>query len=181
MKAVLEPLLLHKPSPPNPNIGNDDDQIRSSIVNFSLACALLSSSQSSTHGFFSWIPKHLSAAADSAFRQLSIVYSVVCSERSTKKIGGLGINFGLLPDEKRLVVELVPDVLPLLKDAIKESSIDKSDECDEFSAATARLPVGFAIVAANQFRWFVTQVLNLCHFNCKNLAFSVCMCGWFRL
>ncbi|MCI67672.1 hypothetical protein A2U01_0088931, partial [Trifolium medium] len=35
---------------------------------------------------------------------------------------------------------------------------DKSDECDEFSAASARVPVGFAILAAYQFRWFVTQV-----------------------
>ncbi|KAH7537506.1 hypothetical protein FEM48_Zijuj03G0100100 [Ziziphus jujuba var. spinosa] len=159
VKSVLQPLLLHKPSPQNPNFGgDDDDQIRSSIINFSLACALISSSQSSTHDLLSWIPKHLSAAADSAFRQLSVAYSVSCGERSKKKIGELGINFGLLPDEKRLVVELVPEVLPLLKDAIKQSSIDKSDECNEFSAATARMPVGFAMVAANQFRWFVTQI-----------------------
>lgn len=55
-------------------------------------------------------------------------------------------------------MELTPEVMPLLKDAIKESSIDNSDECDEVLAASARVPVGFAIVAAHQFRWFVTQV-----------------------
>lgn len=60
--------------------------------------------------------------------------------------------------EKRLVLELMPEVLPFLKERIKESAIDKSDDSDEFSAASARVPVGFAIVAAFQFRWFVTQV-----------------------
>lgn len=70
----------------------------------------------------------------------------------------MGFNFGSVPDEKRLVVELMREVLPLLKDRIKESSIDKSEDGDEVSAASARVPVGFAIVAAYQFRWFVTQV-----------------------
>ncbi|KAL0003270.1 hypothetical protein SO802_017051, partial [Lithocarpus litseifolius] len=55
----------------------------------------------------------------------------------------------------------MPEVLPSLKERIKESSIDKSDEGgDKVSAASARVPVGFAIVAAYQFRWFVTQVLE---------------------
>lgn len=55
-------------------------------------------------------------------------------------------------------MDLMREVLPLLKDRIKESSIDKSEDGDEVSAASARVPVGFAIVAAYQFRWFVTQV-----------------------
>lgn len=54
----------------------------------------------------------------------------------------------------------MPEILPVLKDKIKESSIDKSDETDEFSAASARAPVVFAILAAYQFRWFVSQVFN---------------------
>lgn len=68
------------------------------------------------------------------------------------------MNCDLVPPQKRLLLELVPDVLPFLKERIKESSIDKSDEYDEFSAASARVPVGFAILASFQFRWFVTQV-----------------------
>lgn len=52
----------------------------------------------------------------------------------------------------------MPEILPILKATIKESSIDKSDENDENLAASARVPVGFAILAAYQFRWFVTQV-----------------------
>jgi hypothetical protein len=72
-----------------------------------------------------------------------------------------GDGDGLVNEEKRLVIELMPEVLPLLKDGIKESSIDKSADGDEISAASARAPVGSAIVAAYQFRWFVTQVCVL--------------------
>ncbi|KAF3947405.1 hypothetical protein CMV_026455, partial [Castanea mollissima] len=82
-------------------------------------------------------------------------YCVAFGERNAKRIGELGLDCGSAPDEKRLVVDLMPEVMPLLK----ESSIDESDEGgDEVSAASARVPVGFAIVAAYQFRWFVTQV-----------------------
>ena len=154
VKAVLGHLL---PSPTNlPNIG--ESQIRASIRDFALACALLSSSQSSTHDLVSWIPANLSASAESAIRGLSRAYSIAFGEANAKRIGGLGLDCGVVPEEKRLVVELMPEVFPSLKDAIKESSIDKLDAADEVSAASARAPVGFAVVAAHQFRWFVTQV-----------------------
>lgn len=70
----------------------------------------------------------------------------------------MGLDCDLVPPEKRLLIELFPELVPILKERIKESSFDKSDEFDEFSAASARVPVGFAILAAYQFRWFVTQV-----------------------
>lgn len=73
------------------------------------------------------------------------------------KIGEIELDFESLDNEKRLVIELMPEVLPLLKDKIKESSIDTSEE---ISAASARVPVAYAIVAAYQFRWFATQVYN---------------------
>lgn len=73
------------------------------------------------------------------------------------KIGEIELDFESLDNEKRLVIELMPEVLPLLKDKIKESSIDTSEE---ISAASARVPVAYAIVAAYQFRWFTTQVYN---------------------
>ncbi|OMO68421.1 Armadillo-like helical [Corchorus capsularis] len=114
----------------------------SSVKDFSLACALLSSSRSSTHELLAWIPSHLSAAAETAFSDLSEAY-----------------NDGLPGDEKRnLAAELMPEIVPVLKEKIKESLIDKSDEIDEVFAASARTPVGFAILAAYQFRWFVCQV-----------------------
>ncbi|XVF83855.1 hypothetical protein PTKIN_Ptkin16aG0526900 [Pterospermum kingtungense] len=114
----------------------------SSVKDFALACALLSSSLSSTDELLTWIPSHLSAAAESAFSDLSKAY-----------------NDAVPGDEKRnLAAELMPEIVPLLKEKIKESSIDKSDENDEAFAASARAPVGFAILAAYQFRWFVSQV-----------------------
>ncbi|KAF3960497.1 hypothetical protein CMV_014800 [Castanea mollissima] len=141
----------HKTSPPNPNV-------HASIKDFALACALLSSSHSSTHDLLSWIPENLSISANSAFRELSKAYCVAFGERNAQRIGELGLDCGSVPEEKRLVVELMPEVMPLLQERIKESSIGKSDEGgDEVSAASARVPVGFPVVAAYRFRWFVTQ------------------------
>ncbi|KAK6234293.1 hypothetical protein QUC31_006699 [Theobroma cacao] len=115
---------------------------KSSVKDFSLACALLSSSRSSTHELLAWIPSHLSTAAEAAFSDLSKAY-----------------NDALPADEKiNLAGQLMPEIVPVLKEKIKESSINKSDEEDEVSAASARAPVGFAILAAYQFRWFVSQV-----------------------
>ncbi|XP_050385997.1 uncharacterized protein At2g39910 [Argentina anserina] len=136
VKALLEPLL---PRKPNPNV--DGAHLRASIRDFTLACALLSASQSSSHELLSWIPNHLAAAADRAFAEFSGAYS----DHGEKSGDGL-------------VAELMPEVMPLLKERIKESSIDKTTEGDEVSAASARVPVGFAVVAAYQFRWFVTQI-----------------------
>ncbi|KAL2955473.1 hypothetical protein AAZX31_18G030800 [Glycine max] len=129
VKAFLEPLLVPT----------------ATVRDFALACALISSSTAvDSSGILSWIPSNLSSLATSSFSDLSRAY--------------LGNRDLAVPPEKRLVLELMPEVLPFLKERIKESSIDVSDETDEFSAATARVPVGFAILAAFQFRWFVTQV-----------------------
>lgn len=113
----------------------------------------------------SWIPKNLAIEANSAFNELSNAYAEsdlgARNERRISELLGVmsgGDGDGLVNEEKRLVIELMPEVLPLLKDGIKESSIDKSADGDEISAASARAPVGSAIVAAYQFRWFVTQV-----------------------
>lgn len=133
IKSLLESLLPSKMS--------DDRDLRSQIRDFSLCCALLSSSNTSNSIYVSWIPKELSTAADSAFRALS---------ESIYRDSGW--------EEKNLVIELIPEVLPLLKDTIKQSSVDGSEEGDEISAASARAPLAYAIVAAYQLRWFVTQV-----------------------
>ncbi|KAI7742365.1 hypothetical protein M8C21_025570 [Ambrosia artemisiifolia] len=109
------------------------------LTNFSLLCAALAASQTSTYDQLSWIPVSLSTSADSAFQDLQKVYSDY--------------------QNKDLLVELMPIVLPLIKSSIKESSIDKEDaDGDEVSAASARVPVAYAIVTAYQFRWFVTQI-----------------------
>lgn len=74
----------------------------------------------------------------------------------SRKIGDLDPDLRSAANECRLAVELMPDVFPLLKGVIKESAIDSAD--DEFYAASARVPVASAILAAFQFRWLVTQV-----------------------
>lgn len=155
VKAILESLLPQKTSLP---ISLTEDDIYSSIKDFTLACAFILSSRSSTHDLLSWIPEDLSLAAESAIRMLSKAYASALCDGFSKNSEELGLDFSLIPEEKKLVVEIVPMVLPLLKERIKESSIDKSDEVDEISAASARVPVGFAIVAAHQLRWFITQV-----------------------
>ncbi|KAL8232074.1 hypothetical protein R6Q57_001852 [Mikania cordata] len=112
---------------------------QSLLTNFSLLCAALAASRTSTYDQLSWIPVSLSDSADSAFRQLHKAFS---DHRN-----------------KDLLVELMPGVLPLLKSSIKESSIDKEDaDGDEVSGASTRVPVVYAIVAAYQFKWFVTQI-----------------------
>ncbi|XP_023549283.1 uncharacterized protein At2g39910 [Cucurbita pepo subsp. pepo] len=155
VKAILESLLPRKTSLP---ITPTEEDIYSSIKDFALACALILSSRSSTFDLLSWIPEDLSLAAESAFRMLSKAYVSAFCDGFSKDIEEVGLDFSLIPEEKRLVVEIIPKVLPLLKENIKESSIDKSDEVDEVSAASARVPVGFAIVAAHQLAWFITQI-----------------------
>ncbi|XP_071715481.1 uncharacterized protein At2g39910 isoform X2 [Rutidosis leptorrhynchoides] len=132
IKSLLETLL------PPINI-NEQFNSQTVLTNFTLLCAALCASQTSTYDQLSWIPVSLSNAADSAFRELR--ESFFNEER------------------KDLVVEMLPRVLPLLKSSMKESSIDKEDaDGDEVSAASARVPVAYAIVAAYQLKWFVTQV-----------------------
>ncbi|KAK2637321.1 hypothetical protein Ddye_032113 [Dipteronia dyeriana] len=112
---------------------------RNAVKDSILALALLISSRTSTHDSLSWIPARVSVAAESVFRVIAGEYFAAWKED--------------------LVVELLlPETVPYLKEKIKESSIDKENESDEFSAASARAPVVHAILAAYQFRWFVTQV-----------------------
>ncbi|CAI9302700.1 unnamed protein product [Lactuca saligna] len=134
IKSLLQSLL-----PPFPININEESDLQSHLTSFTLLCAALASSQTSTYDQLSWIPLSLSNSADSAFRELHKAFS---------------------DDQgKDITIELIPRVLPLLKTSIKESSIDKEDaDGDEVSAASARVPVAYAIVAAHQFKWLVTQV-----------------------
>ncbi|XP_065872284.1 uncharacterized protein At2g39910 [Euphorbia lathyris] len=157
-KLILESLLSNQNFDRNAEI--TETQLQNSIKDFALACALLSSSQVSTHELLSWIPSDLCLLSNSAFDEFSRAYCTSgFGERNRRRLNELfELDSGLVSEEKRLVVELMPEVLPLLKESIKESCIDKDLDGDEVSSAAARAPVGFAIVAAYQFRWFVTQV-----------------------
>lgn len=157
VKPVLESLLRRETAVQSPSI--DERELGASVRDLALACALLVAARCSKHDSLSWIARDLSALADSAFGDLAKAYADYFGKDSAKRADELGIDYGFgVPVEKRLVIELMPEVLPLLKERIKESSIDKADESDEASAASAKVPVGYAIVAAYQLRWFVTQV-----------------------
>lgn len=76
------------------------------------------------------------------------------------KVGELELDFsGVVENEKKMLIELMQEVLPLLKDTIKESAVDAKDESDGVSAASARAPVAYAVLAAYQLRWIVEQVI----------------------
>ncbi|GMJ14458.1 hypothetical protein like AT2G39910 [Hibiscus trionum] len=106
----------------------------SSVTDFALACALLSSSRSSIHELLIWIPNHLSTAAETAFSDLAKAY-----------------NDAVWVGEKRnLAAELMPEIVPVLKDKIKVSLIDSDETYKCF----------YAILAACQCRWLVSQIAS---------------------
>ncbi|GAB2288440.1 hypothetical protein Dimus_022773 [Dionaea muscipula] len=160
IKSLLESLL-PPPLSPSPSLEISEHDLRARIRDFSLCCALLSSSSSSSSGHTAWIPEQLASAAESAFRGLAEAVYADSEWEVSKRVCEFEAEWsGIVVDveKKRLVIELLPEVLPLIKDTIKESSIDSSIDGDEVSAASARVPVAYAIVAAHQLRWFVTQV-----------------------
>ncbi|MCD7449828.1 hypothetical protein HAX54_001744 [Datura stramonium] len=129
------------------------------ITDFSLCCAALASASESTYNQLFWVPNSLSLAAASAFKDLSKSYAAMpAGNHDLIKFGKLDIDFKSLPIDKILAIHLIPQLLPLLKDTIKQSAIDKSIDGHEISAASARVPVAYAILAAYQFRWFISQV-----------------------
>ncbi|KAL8552079.1 hypothetical protein ACS0TY_000951 [Phlomoides rotata] len=137
-----------------------DSGVRTKLKDFVLCCAALASASNSTSQHLSWVPGSLAIRAASAFKELSRAYYDDCMHaKCLMKVGELELDLsGVVESEKKLLIELMPEVLPYLKDKIKESAIDTSNENDGISAASARVPVAYAVLAAYQFRWFVTQV-----------------------
>ncbi|KAL0303810.1 UNVERIFIED_CONTAM: hypothetical protein Sradi_6249100 [Sesamum radiatum] len=152
VKSQLQSLL--------PNTPISEAEIRIKVKNFALCCAALASSSNSTSIHLSWVPDSLSGSAVAAFKEFAqAYYDDFMHSNCLMKVGELELDFGgVVESEKKLVIELMPEILPLLKSNITESAIDASDDGDGISAASARAPVAYAILAAYQFRWFVTQV-----------------------
>lgn len=121
-----------------PNTQQKDSTFESILTNFILLCAALCSSQTSTYDQLTWVPVSLSDAANEAFREL---------------------RKGYFEDEgKDVVVEMMVKVLGVVKMRIKESGIGEDEDGGEVGANSARVPVAYAIVAAYQFKWLLTQV-----------------------
>ncbi|KAL7146863.1 hypothetical protein ABFS83_06G070600 [Erythranthe nasuta] len=143
-----------------PDLSISESDVRTKIKDFALCCAALASAPNATTEHLSWIPNSLSLSAVSAFEEFAKLY---CDDsmhaNCLMKVDGLELDLsGVTESGKRLVVDLMPDILTMLKGSVKESAIDASDESDGVSAASARAPVAYAILAAYQFRWFVAQV-----------------------
>ncbi|KAK6156159.1 hypothetical protein DH2020_010407 [Rehmannia glutinosa] len=143
---------------PDPTITEPD--IGTKIKDFALCCAALASASNSSSQHLSWVPSSLSFSAISAFKNFAeAYYGDAMHPKCLMKVGELELALsGVVESDKKLIMELMPEVLPLLRGNIKESAIDASDENDGVSAASARVPVAFAILAAYQLRWFVIQV-----------------------
>ncbi|EOA28590.1 hypothetical protein CARUB_v10024810mg [Capsella rubella] len=147
-KDILFSLL---PNTSSPHRVNEEEDGHALIKNLALACALLSSSRSSKHELLSWIPENLSVIGESTFREISRDrFSDFPHNSNAEELEGLVVDSGK--------IELLPIVLPELKDTIYKSSLGKNNDADDVSAVMARTPVGNAIIAAHQLRWFVTQV-----------------------
>ena len=73
---------------------------------------------------------------------------------------------------KKLVIELLPEVLVLLKGVVKESAIDENDDV---LAKSAGVPAAYAILAANQFRWFVMQVCGKSVYLLARVCLVICV------
>ncbi|KAL0317115.1 UNVERIFIED_CONTAM: hypothetical protein Sangu_2125800 [Sesamum angustifolium] len=132
VKSQLQSLL--------PNTPVSEPEVRIKVKNFALFCAALASSSNSTSMHLSWVPDSLSSSAVSAFEEFAqAYYADFMHSTCLMKVGELELDFGgVVESEKKLVIELMPEVLPLLKSNIKESAIDASDEGDGISAASAR-------------------------------------------
>ncbi|RRT65386.1 hypothetical protein B296_00032679, partial [Ensete ventricosum] len=132
IKSILESLL---PS------GDREAQegFRKEVREFFLCCAALASAEGDESPTLFWVTKDLIFASKSALRELSRAAS--------------------FESEQEMVIGLLPDVLPAVKGVIKESCVDTEEE--DVIAASAKAPVAYAIVAAHQFRWLVSQVCLL--------------------
>lgn len=148
VKSVIESLLPGKELLlKSPNLS--EDEVFTEIRNILMCCALLASAEGSNWELMNWVPEKACSAATDCFKKLG-------------KFNCLGLECGLVEsDVKSLVEELAPEVFPKLKESINASAIDRSDDANLVSAACARAPVAYAIIAAYQFRWFVTQVYVL--------------------
>lgn len=128
VKSLLT-ALLPSPSQPQPPAGKEAD-------NLLLFCAAVLAASPESPALH-WIPAGLSCAAAAATEKMA----------AAGGWGGIG----------EMVRAMMPEVVPPLKDVVKDSCVDA--ENDEIGVA--KPPKEHAIVAAHQFRWLVSQVCAL--------------------
>eukprot|EP01018_Ginkgo_biloba_P022753 Gb_12768 [translate_table: standard] len=159
IKSTLVSLLL----PEDGQRSHNGVTVTQNVTNLFLCCVALASADGDEGPMMSWITKDLSSFAAMAVTDLSeSVYSepnfnllelgggyqVLCSNKA--------LDLTIIGRDRRLLLDLMPTVLPMLKDAIK-SSCSSTNE-DELDASFASTPVSSAVIAAHQMRWCLKQV-----------------------
>lgn len=132
IKLILDSLLPCEGEPPVEGFAKE-------VTNFVLCCAALAAAEGDDSPTLFWVTKDLILAAKLSLRELSRAVSY--------------------ESEREMLVELMPDVLSVVKGVIRESCVDTKSE--DIIASSAKTPVDYAIIATHQFRWLVSQVCFL--------------------
>uniref|UniRef100_A0A0E0LF20 Uncharacterized protein n=1 Tax=Oryza punctata TaxID=4537 RepID=A0A0E0LF20_ORYPU len=117
-------------SQPQPPAGGGARKEAADLLLFCAAARAASPEYPALH----WVPVALSDAAAAAMEEMAVA-------------GGWG-------DVGEMVVGMMPEVVPPLKDVVKATCVDTEDE----EIGKVKPPKEHAVVAAHQFRWLVSQV-----------------------
>ncbi|XP_031501320.1 uncharacterized protein At2g39910 isoform X2 [Nymphaea colorata] len=126
------------------------------IRDFYLCCSALASADGGKDPTMSWVPKALASLAFQAIRELSRAIFCDLDQSIRRTITKLNDEFLLVPNEDKLVLEMMPIVFPMMKHVISDSLIDAME--DTVVDSCARASVGSAIVASHCLRWSIERV-----------------------
>lgn len=133
------------------------------ITGLFLCCAALASPNANMAALMSWIPKKLQVVAAETIRDLSKAVYSDPEQNPLNVVGNYSISYsdkGLdltkIGFEKRLVIEIIPIIFPMIKDAIKSSCSNFKD--DELDADFCSASVTPSVIASHQMRWCLKQI-----------------------
>ncbi|CAN6454343.1 unnamed protein product [Victoria cruziana] len=132
------------------------DSIMEFIRDFYLCCAALASADSGKDPTMSWVPKALASLAFRSIRELSRAIFCDLDENIRRTIVKLNHESFLVPDEDKLVLQMMPTVFPMMKHVITDSLIDTMEDTVVDSCAGAS--IGSAIVASHRLRWSIERI-----------------------
>jgi len=128
------------------------------IIGLFLCSAALTSSYTNMAALMSWIPKKLQVVVVETIRDLSEAVYFDPEQNPLNVVGNYSISYsdkGLdltkIGFEKRLVIELIPIIFPMIKDAIKSSCSNFKD--DELDADFCSASVTPSVIASHQMHW----------------------------
>lgn len=160
IKSALESLL---PVKDGKWLQKDTSETQNNIRDLFLCCAALASANADVAVMMSWIPKNMHVVAVETIRDLSEAVYSDPEQNPLNVVGNYSISYhdkGLdltkIGCEKRLIVDLIPIIFPMIKDAIKSSCSNFKD--DELDADFPSAPVTSSVIASHQMRWCLKQI-----------------------